>query len=57
MTASATGLKLCTGGDLNTISYKDLHVLNSRATPHKLMIYKHFILLYRLVNNMEPGND
>ena len=32
MAASANGLKLWTGGDGNTISYKDLHELNKRAT-------------------------
>ena len=51
------GLKLCTGGDLNAILYRELHALNSRATSHQLMIYKHSILLHRLVNNMEPDND
>ena len=55
--ASATGIKLCPGGDVNAISYKDLQVLNKRATPHQLMLWhKYALLLYKLVNNIEPAN-
>ena len=39
------------------MSYKDLHIINKRATPPQLMKYKLSIQLHRLYNGNEPIHD
>jgi hypothetical protein len=46
-TASATALKLCTPNYDQTISYKVLHKINSRATPTQICHYKHSLMCYK----------
>ena len=43
-------LKACIKQDTRMISFETIHQMNNRATPEKLMIYKHSLALYRLCN-------
>ena len=51
LAASASALKLCTPGYNYRMSYATLHYLNNRATPDKMMLYKHALLLYKVYND------
>ena len=53
--ASANALKICTPNYNRFMSYSDIHLLNNRALPSKIMIYKHAIILHRLVSNEIPS--
>ena len=57
LAASAHALKLCTPSYERSMSYKDLHIINKRATPPQLMKYKLSIQLHRLYNGNEPIHD
>ena len=52
LSASALALRMCTKSNCDMISFVDLHKLNQRATPEKIMLYKHAILLHKLYNTM-----
>ena len=54
LSVSANALKLCSNHYVDQISYKNLHTLNTRATPNQFMQYKHALLLYKLFNRQEP---
>ena len=49
--ASAIALKTCTKINDLGISYHQYHVINNRATPDKLLEYKHALSLYKLYND------
>jgi hypothetical protein len=51
LSASARALRICTPNYDNTISFEQIHVINKRATPKQMMIYKHAILLYKVWND------
>ena len=57
LSASANALKVCTPSYHDRMSYLDLHSLNNRATPEMMCIYKHAILLYKLINHEIPFSD
>ena len=57
LSVSALALKICTPGITERISFNELHKLNKRATPNQLQLYKHSLLLYRVLNHREPSND
>ena len=37
--------------------FNNLHQLSNHATPSKICLYKHALLLYNIVNNNEPPLD
>ena len=39
------------------MSHLDLHAINKRATPAQMCIYKHAILLYKMIENRMPMSD
>ena len=39
------------------ISFERLHQIAKRATPEKMMLYKHAILLYRMYNSEVHSNE
>ena len=57
LAASAKALHLC-NKDYTTIhSYINLHIINKRATPNQMLLYKHAILLFKLYNGIETTDD
>ena len=50
MSASAAPLKLCNNYYDRSVSFIDLHKQNKRATPDKMMKYKHAIQLHKIYN-------
>ena len=57
LSASANALKLCNTQVDPFVSFLDLHINNSRATPIQMLMYKHALLLFNIFNNMKPTND
>ena len=57
LAASASALKLCTPSYNLSISYLDLHLMNKRAIPSKITLYKHALLLYKIFNEKTPPLD
>ena len=57
ISASANALKLCNATYDPTISYIDLHRLHKRALPNKFCLYRHGLLLYKVMNHEEPRNE
>ena len=55
LSASACALKLCMNTRCDMISFVNLHVLNQRATPEKLLVYKHALLLHKFYNGSDMG--
>ena len=51
LSASARALRICTPNYDNTMSFEQIHVINKRATPKLMMVYKHAILLYKVWND------
>ena len=56
LAASSTALRICGRMDWAT-SYERLHIIHSRATPAKMMMYKHAIELCNLYNSEEMSDD
>ena len=52
---SANEFKICTPNYNRFMLYSEIHLLNNRALPSKIMIYKHAIILHRLVSNKIPS--
>ena len=50
LSASAKALKLCKYYPDPMISFERLHIMNKRALPAEILIYKHAIQLHRLYN-------
>ena len=57
MSASGRAIKACTYKPDPGISFINLHKLNHRATPNKVMIYRHALLLYKLYNDRQPMTE
>ena len=51
LSASASALKICTITYNREMSFRELHILNLRATPNQFLNYKHAILLYNVYNS------
>ena len=47
MSTSASALKICTPNCHYLMLYETLHRTNKRATPEKMLLYKHALLIYR----------
>ena len=56
MAASSLALTLCEKSDWST-PYDTLHSIYNRATPSKVMKYKHSLELYRLYNREDSVED
>ena len=57
LSASANALKLCNVYNDPFISFRELHLSNSRATPNQMIKYKHALLLFSIFNGMTPTKD
>ena len=57
LSASANALKICTPSYHSLMSFNTLHQINNRATPSKICLYKHALLLYNVINNNVPPLD
>ena len=57
MSMSANALKLCTPSYHDRMSYVDLHYINKRATPAQMCVYKHSLVLYKLLDTRTPIMD
>ena len=53
LSSSANVLKACMKYNTRMISFERIHQMNNRATPEKLMTYKHSLALYRLYNQVQ----
>ena len=53
-TASANALKLCTPNYDFNMSYDTLHLINKRALPNQILVYKLALTLYKLYNHRLP---
>ena len=51
LSALARALRICTPNYDNTMSFEQIQVINKRATPKQMMVYKHAILLYKVWND------
>ena len=56
LAASSAALKLCENKTEIRISY-DLHDVNKRATPEKMMIYKMSIQLHKIYNSQSTNEN
>ena len=54
ISSSAGVLKACMKFNSRMISFERIHTMNNRATPEKILLYKHSLALYRLYNNNDP---
>ena len=57
LSSSANALKICTPQYHDRMSYRELHSINNRATPDQMCLYKHSLLLYKLINLELPHLD
>ena len=57
LSASAKALYVCTRNIDRSISFKNLHKNNLRATPQQFSKYKHSIILFNLYNSQQPPRD
>jgi hypothetical protein len=57
LSASAKALSICSRPTDRSTSFRNLHLINSRATPHQFSKYKHALLLYNLYNLQQPPKD
>ena len=51
LSASPSAIKMSSGNYDNMVSFDQLHQLHKRATPTKMMAYKHSLLLFKIYNN------
>ena len=56
LSASAMALKTCMKHNCGTVSFLELHKLTQRATPDKMMVYEHALLLHKLYNSVNFSN-
>jgi hypothetical protein len=52
LSTSASALKICTPLYNYLISFQSLHSINNTATPCKILLYKHELLLHKTYNAM-----
>ena len=57
LSCSAQALKLLGNWRDVQISYENLHKVNKRGTPHQMTLYKHGLLLHKLYNSTEQGDE
>ena len=57
LSASASALKMLSFSYDNTISFDQPHSFNNRATPKKLMAYRHALLLFKIFNDVSYSKD
>ena len=57
LSTSAKALKICTPSYHDRMSYRELHSINKRGTPEQMCLYKHSLLLYKLINLELPYLD
>ena len=57
MSCSANALKLCTIGGGKDMSFENIHTMNMRATPEKMMLYKHALLLHKIYNSSDYSEE
>ena len=57
LSVSSSALKLCNPSYHDRMSFAELHAINKRATPTQMCIYKHALLLYKLLKIEIPSLD
>ena len=57
LSISASALKICTPSYHDRMSYIELHTINKRATLAQMCLYKHSLILYKLINSGIPRLD
>ena len=53
LSCSATAIKSCVKYSTNDKSFVDLHNTHKRATPEKILLYKHALNLYKLMKDSD----
>ena len=57
LSASANALKVSYNTYDQSISYLELHIQSKRALPTELCVYKHSLLLYKVMREEQPKRD
>ena len=57
LSASSAPLKICTKNYNNMISFKALHLINNRAIPNQITLYKHALCLHKLYNSDSTNSN
>ena len=57
LSASAKALTICTPNYNNMMSFEQIHVINKRATPNQMLLYKHSLLLHKIWNDPIYSKD
>ena len=57
LSCSANALKLCTIGGGSGMSFENIHLINKRAAPEKMCLYKHSIQLFKLYNSTQQSTE
>ena len=57
LSASASALKICTPMYNYLTSHLSLHSMNNRATPSKMLLYKHALLLHKTYNDTKMSPE
>ena len=55
LSSSACVIKACMKYNSRMISYENVHRMNQRATPDKVLMYKHSLALFKLYNQDRPS--
>ena len=53
MSLSANALKLCINFDTRMVSYDKIHEMTRRATPEKYLLYRHALMLFKILNSSD----
>ena len=53
LSSSAKAIRMCSKSYINDLSFDTLHARYNRATPEKVLLYKHALSLYKLFNSTD----
>ena len=53
MSLSANALKLCMKYDTRMVSFEKIHEMTQRATPENYLLYRHALMLYKILNSTD----
>ena len=51
MSLSANALIICMKYDTRMVSFEEIHKMNQSATPEKYLLYRHALMLYKILNS------
>ena len=51
MSLSANALTICMKYDTQMVFFTKIHKMNQRATPQKYLLYRHALMLYKILNS------